>query len=161
MRRSGLHRPGRRSGPRRLGGYRLGVPRRRGGAGSLVRPRGEYLDAFAGLEAWLTLAQSTHDQVVDHLEGLPTAFRDDDSSEEAKRFDLLGLRLQLALVRADTGYDRLCAQATGDRLGVAGPVHDSGGVAQQELIDELVGDEWCQDVTLPFHCGCPVSGPNP
>jgi type I restriction enzyme R subunit len=116
----------------------------------LVRPKREYLDAFAGLDTWLSLTQETHAQVVDHLAGLPTAFRDDDSSEEAKRFDLLALRLQLAVVRADPGYDRLRAQVQE----IASALQDQYTIpavqAQQELIDELVGDEWWQDVTLPM-----------
>ncbi|MEV6738689.1 DEAD/DEAH box helicase family protein [Streptomyces sp. NPDC051104] len=116
----------------------------------LVRPKREYLDAFAGLDAWLSLTQETHAQVVDHLAGLPTAFRDDDSTEEAKRFDLLALRLQLAVVRADPGYERLRAQVQE----IASALQDQYTIpavrAQQELIDELVGDEWWQDVTLPM-----------
>ncbi|MGW1148504.1 type I restriction endonuclease subunit R, partial [Streptomyces sp. NPDC002454] len=116
----------------------------------LVRPKREYVDAFSGLDAWLSLTQETHAQVVDHLAGLPTAFRDDDNTEEAKRFDLLALRLQLAVANADPGYDRLCAQVQE----IASALQDQYTIpavrAQQQLIDELVGDEWWQDVTLPM-----------
>ncbi|MGW1817103.1 DEAD/DEAH box helicase family protein [Streptomyces sp. NPDC002125] len=116
----------------------------------LVRPKREYLDAFSGLDAWLSLTQEKHAQVLDHLAGLPTAFRDEDSSEEAKRFDLLALRLQLAVLRGDPGYDRLRAQVQE----IASSLQDQYTIptvqAQQELIDELVGDEWWQDVTLPM-----------
>ncbi|MGO1056954.1 DEAD/DEAH box helicase family protein [Crossiella sp. CA198] len=116
----------------------------------LIRPKREYLDAFSGLDAWLSLTQETHAQVVDHLAGLPTAFRDDDSSEEAKRFDLLALRLQLALVRADPGYDRLRAQVQEIATALQDQYTIPAVRAQQELIDELVGDDWWQDVTLPM-----------
>ncbi|MFG2315988.1 DEAD/DEAH box helicase family protein [Streptomyces tendae] len=116
----------------------------------LVRPQREYLDAFAGLDSWLSLTQEAHAQAVDHLAGLPTAFRDDDSSEEAKRFDLLALRVQLAVVRADPGYNRLRTQVQD----IASALQDQYTIpavrAQQELIDEMVGDEWWQDVTLPM-----------
>ncbi|MFD0204664.1 MULTISPECIES: DEAD/DEAH box helicase family protein [Saccharothrix] len=116
----------------------------------LVRPKREYVDAFSGLDAWLSLTQETHAQVVDHLAGLPTAFRDDDSSEEAKRFDLLALRLQLGVLHADSGYDRLRAQVQD----IASALQDQYTIpavrAQQQLIDELVGDEWWQEVTLPM-----------
>jgi type I restriction enzyme R subunit len=116
----------------------------------LVRPKREYLDAFSGLDAWLSLTQETHAQVVDHLAGLPSAFRDDDSSEEAKRFDLLALRLQLAVVQADPGFGRLRAQVQD----IASALQDQYTIPavrdQHELIDELVGDEWWQDVTLPM-----------
>ncbi|WP_406006748.1 DEAD/DEAH box helicase family protein [Streptomyces sp. NBC_00637] len=116
----------------------------------LVRPKREHLDALAGLDAWLSLTQETHAQAVDHLAGLPTAFRDDDSSEEAKRFDLLALRLQHAVVCADSCFDRLRDQVQE----IASALQDLYRIpdvqAQQGLIDELVGDEWWQDVTLPM-----------
>ncbi|WP_210634805.1 DEAD/DEAH box helicase family protein [Streptomyces sp. GESEQ-13] len=116
----------------------------------LVRPKREYIDAFSGLDAWLSLTQETHAQVVDHIAGLPTAFRDNDSSEEAKRFDLLALRLQLAVLNAEPGYDRLRAQVQD----IASALQDQYTIpavrAQQELIDDLVSDEWWQDVTLPM-----------
>ncbi|MEV6902153.1 DEAD/DEAH box helicase family protein [Amycolatopsis sp. NPDC051372] len=116
----------------------------------LVRPKREYIDKFSGLDAWLSLTQDSHAQVVDHLAGLPTAFRDSDSSEEAKRFDLLALRLQLAVLRADAGYDRLRGQAQE----IASALQDQYTIpavhAQQALIEEVVGDEWWVDVTLPM-----------
>jgi len=58
----------------------------------------------------LRLTPEAHAQLVDHLADLPTSFRDDDTSEEAKRFDLLALRLQIALINADPGYSRMRAQ---------------------------------------------------
>jgi type I restriction enzyme R subunit len=116
----------------------------------LVRPQREYVDAFSGLDAWLSLTQETHAQVVDHLAGLPTAFRDADASEEAKRFDLLALRLQLAVLGGDPGFARLRDQVQE----IASALQDQYTIpavrAQQTLIDELAGNEWWQDVTLPM-----------
>jgi type I restriction enzyme R subunit len=114
-----------------------------------VRTKIEYVDAFSSLESWLSLTRETHAQVIDHLAGLPTAFRDDDSSEEAKRFDLLALRLQLGVLHADSGFDRLRAQVQE----IASALQDQYTIpavrAQQELIDDLLDVEWWQNVTLP------------
>ncbi|MBV9025012.1 MAG: DEAD/DEAH box helicase family protein [Streptomycetaceae bacterium] len=117
----------------------------------LVRPHREYLDAFADFDSWLAFTPDAHAQVVDHLAGLPTAFREkDDTGEEAKRFDLLLLRLQLAVVNGDPGFTRLkdhvqqIASALLDQLTIPAIK------AQQLLLDEVAGDEWWQDVTLPM-----------
>jgi type I restriction enzyme R subunit len=106
----------------------------------LVRPHREQVDTFTDFDSWLRLTPEAHAEVVDHLAGLPTRFRDDDTSEEAKRFDLLALRLQLALINAEPGYARLQAR-----------VQEIASVrAQHELLDELAGDQWWQDITLPM-----------
>jgi type I restriction enzyme R subunit len=81
---------------------------------------------------------------------LPTAFREDEHSEEAKRFDLLVLRLQLAHLGAEPGYDRLREQVQE----IAGALLNHTTIpavrAQQHLLDELTTDDWWQDVTLPM-----------
>jgi type I restriction enzyme R subunit len=114
----------------------------------LVRPHREQLDTFAAFDSWLTFTPEAHAQVVDHLAGLPTSFRDDDSSEEAKRFDLLALRLQLALVNTEPGYARLQAQVQQISSSLLDQTTIPAIKAQQELLDELAGDEWWQDATL-------------
>ncbi|GEL18920.1 DEAD/DEAH box helicase family protein [Pseudonocardia asaccharolytica] len=116
----------------------------------LVRPHREQLDTFADFDSWLKITPEAHAEVVDHLAGLPTAFRDDDSSEEAKRFDLLALRLQLALVEADPGFARLQAQAKEIASALLDQLTIPAVRAQHELLEQVAGDEWWQDVTLPM-----------
>ncbi|MBO0840353.1 MAG: restriction endonuclease subunit R, partial [Sciscionella sp.] len=116
----------------------------------LIRPHREQLDTFADFDSWLKLTPDAHAEVVDHLAGLPTSFRDDDSSEEAKRFDLLALRLQLALINAEPGF----AALQGKVKDIASALLDQLTIpairAQHQLLDELAGDQWWQDVTLPM-----------
>jgi type I restriction enzyme R subunit len=74
--------------------------------------------------------------------------RDDD--EDAKRFDLLMLRLQLSAMNAEPAFARLQQQvrALADRLLELGSIP-----AVREhmlLIEAMAGDEWWQDVTLPM-----------
>ena len=116
----------------------------------LVRPHREQIDKFADFDSWLTLTPEAHAEVVDHLAGLPTAFRDDDSSEEAKRFDMLALRLQLAQINAEPGYARLQEQVKEIASALLDQLTIPAVRAQQELLDEIAGDEWWQDVTLPM-----------
>ncbi len=110
----------------------------------LVRPHRTDFDS------WLTLTPEAHAEVVDHLAGLPTAFRDDDSSEEAKRFDMLALRLQLAQLNAEPGYARLQSQVQEIASALLDQLTIPAVRAQQELLDEIAGDDWWHDVTLPM-----------
>ncbi|MEU0061751.1 DEAD/DEAH box helicase family protein [Streptomyces albidoflavus] len=117
----------------------------------LVRPHREQVEAFADFDAWLAFTPDAHGQAIDHLAGLPTAFRDkDDAGEEAKRFDLLALRLQLAVVSGDPGFTRLRDQVQEIASTLLDQLTIPAIKAQQILLDEVAGDEWWQDVTLPL-----------
>jgi type I restriction enzyme R subunit len=116
----------------------------------LVRPHREQVDTFVDFDNWLKITPEAHAKVVDHLAGLPTAFREDDNSEEAKRFDLLALRLQLALINAEPGFARLQAQAQEIASALLDQLTIPAVRAQHELLEQVAGDEWWQDVTLPM-----------
>ncbi|MCK9928826.1 DEAD/DEAH box helicase family protein [Frankia sp. Mgl5] len=117
----------------------------------LVRPYRRQVEEFADPASWAKVTPEKHDELTHRLAALPTGYQEgDDSGEEAKRFDLLVLRLQLAILQADPGYTRLrtrvqeIASALLDQTTIPA-VRD-----QQELLDELTTDEWWQDVTLPM-----------
>jgi len=116
----------------------------------LVRPHRQQIDTFTDFDSWLRLTPEAHAEVIDHLAGLPTTFRENDTSEEAKRFDLLALSLQLALINAEPGYARLQARVQEIASALLDQLTIPAVRAQQELLDELAGDEWWQDVTLPM-----------
>jgi type I restriction enzyme R subunit len=116
----------------------------------LVRPHRQHVDFYADFANWRTISPQRHAEVTEHLAPLPTAFREDENSEEAKRFDLVVLRLQLAHLGAEPGYDRLREQVQE----IAGALLNQTTIpavrAQQQLLDELTTDGWWQDVTLPM-----------
>jgi type I restriction enzyme R subunit len=116
----------------------------------LVRPHREQVDTYAAFDSWLNLTPLAHAEVIDHLAGLPTAFREADSSEEAKRFDLLALRLQLAQVNSEPGYGRFQAQVQQIASALLDQLTIPAVRAEHELLDQLAGDEWWRDVTLPM-----------
>ncbi len=70
--------------------------------------------------------------------------------EEAKRFDLLMLNLQLAVLRAEPAFVRLRDQVKA----IAGLLEEKSSIPmvskQMVLIQELQTDEWWQDVTTPM-----------
>jgi type I restriction enzyme R subunit len=86
--------------------------------------------------------------LVHEVAGLPTELEAED--EEAKRFDLLILNLQLAVLRLEPSFARLRDQVKG----IAGLLQDKASIpmiqAELTLILELQTDEWWQDVTVPM-----------
>ena len=79
---------------------------------------------------------------------MPTELEAED--EEAKRFDLLILNLQLAVLRLEPSFARLRDQVKG----IAGLLQDKASIpmiqAELTLILELQTDEWWRDVTVPM-----------
>ena len=64
---------------------------------------------FTDFDSWLKLTREAHIEVVDRA-GLPNTFREQDTSDEAKRYELLTLRLRRARINTEAGYARLQAQ---------------------------------------------------
>ncbi len=114
----------------------------------IVRPHRRLVEKYANPEAWKALAAEALAELSHEVAGLPTEL--DPESEEAKRFDLLALSLQLALLRADPGFERLR-----DRVKeIAGLLAEKDAIPmvreQMPLIQDVQTDEWWQDVTVPM-----------
>ena len=73
-----------------------------------------------------------------------------DEDEEAKRFDLLMLRLQLCVLEGAAGFARLRDQAQAIASGLLELDNIPVVQAHLMLIEKLAGDEWWQDVTVPM-----------
>jgi type I restriction enzyme R subunit len=112
----------------------------------LVRPHRRLVEKFARPESWLVLGQDDVERLVTTVAGLPTEL--DPESEEAKRFDLLALNLQLARLRSEPGFVRLQEKVRE----IAGLLGDKASIpmvrAQMALIQDVQSDEWWQDVTV-------------
>lgn len=77
----------------------------------IVRPGRRLVEKYARPEAWTTLSSESLGELADQVAGLPSEIETDD--EEAKRFDLLMLRLQLAQLHSEPGFVRLRDQVKG------------------------------------------------
>jgi type I restriction enzyme R subunit len=114
----------------------------------VVRPRRRLIEKYRRPEAWARLQQDALAELSHEVAGLPSEL--DPENEEAKRFDLLVLNLQLALLRHEPGFARLR-----DRVKeLAGLLEEKAAIPmvreQMALIQAVQSDEWWQDVTVPM-----------
>lgn len=112
----------------------------------VVRPRRRFVEKYANAQAWATLTEEAREELAAEVAGLPSELNAE--KEEAKRFDLLLLRLQLALIQHDPGFDRL----RGQLIELAAGLEEKAAIplvqAQLGLIREVQEDEWWVDLTV-------------
>ncbi|WP_145013751.1 DEAD/DEAH box helicase family protein [Mycobacterium marseillense] len=115
----------------------------------LVRPHRRLVEEYAQWPAWNALSLETAGDVAEQLAGLPSAHKDDD--EDAKRFDMLILRCQLAQLEGDAvAAERLREQVQNIATGLLNQTAIPSVAAQQVLLEQVGSDEWWVDVTLPM-----------
>ncbi len=74
----------------------------------LVRPKRRLVEKYARPYAWIVLSEESLEELSHEVAGLPSEL--DAEDEEAKRFDLLILNLQLAVLGQDPAAPRLSEQ---------------------------------------------------
>ncbi len=114
----------------------------------VVRPRRRIVEKYARTEAWTVLSAEALSELAHEIAGLPS--EREAEGEEAKRFDLLLLNLQLARLRAEPAFERLRDEVKS----IAGLLEEKSTIPmvrdQMALIQEVQTDEWWQDVTIPM-----------
>ena len=114
----------------------------------LVRPKRRLIEKYARPEAWGALSKDGMRDLAEQVAGLPTELPAED--EEAKRFDLLLLRLQLSVLHKEPSFERLRDQVKA----LAGLLEEKATIpmvnAQMAIIEEIQSDEWWRDVTVPM-----------
>ncbi|MGE5550810.1 MAG: type I restriction-modification enzyme R subunit C-terminal domain-containing protein, partial [Bacteroidota bacterium] len=114
----------------------------------VVRPRRRLVEKYAKPEAWTVLPPEALTELAHEVAGLPSEL--DPENEEAKRFDLLVLNLQLAMLRSEPGFARLRDKVKQ----IAGLLEEKSAIPmvreQIALIQEVQDDEWWRDATIPM-----------
>lgn len=114
----------------------------------MVRPHRRLVERFAREDAWSALTPEDSADLSHAVAGLPTTLEPE--PEEAKRFDLLALHLQLCVLRHEPGFERLRDKVKA----IAGLLSEKGAIPmvreQLPLIEDVQGDDWWQDVTVPM-----------
>ncbi|MGI9212892.1 MAG: DEAD/DEAH box helicase family protein [Methylococcaceae bacterium] len=114
----------------------------------IVRPKRRLVEHYAEQRAWQSLGAEQRQELADQVAGLPSAWVDGD--QDAKRFDMLMLRLQLALLRAEPTFTRL--RDTVRTIAEALEEKDSIPMVREQmaLIQEIQTEAFWQDVTTPI-----------
>lgn len=114
----------------------------------VVRPQRKYVDKFAKGDAWLHLGSDDLHELTANVAGLPTELADDD--EEAKRFDILVLRTQLAILHAKPDFTSLKEKIQA----IASALEEQSAIpaikAEMVFIQAVASDDWWEDVTVPM-----------
>lgn len=114
----------------------------------VVRPHREVVEKFREPAVWEELSPDEFEELDYVLAGLPNELEPED--ETAKRFDLLMLKLQLAVVTKDVSFVTLREQVKE----IANRLEDKRTIPmvgdQFELILDLQQDEYWTDVTQPM-----------
>jgi type I restriction enzyme R subunit len=112
----------------------------------VVRTKRQYVEKFAKAEAWAGLKQDDLHELASEVAPLPSEVESE--MEEAKRFDLLMLNLQLVFLRHDARFSKLRDQV----IAIAGMLEEQANIpavrAQLAVLEEVQSDEWWQDVTV-------------
>ncbi len=114
----------------------------------MVRPHRRHRDKYVKQDVWQKLNAEDLLELNLHLAGLPTELPKED--ETAKRFDLLILNLQLALLEKSGSFNRYQDTVKDIAEGLEAKATIPMVAAQLDLIQELQTDSWWQDITLPM-----------
>ncbi len=114
----------------------------------VVRPQRRLVEHYARADAWTTLDAETRSTLGRDVAGLPTEL--DAEDEEAKRFDLLLMNLQLAVLRSEPSFERLSRQV----VAIAGLLEEKAAIPMVRLqlahIQVIQTDDWWRDITVPM-----------
>ncbi len=114
----------------------------------VVRPHRRYVEQYAKPEAWQVLGPDDYEALTNRVAGLPTEIVDED--EEAKRFDMLVLRTQLAILQALPAFTGLKEKTQA----LASALEEQSAIpainAEMVLIQAVVSEDWWEGVTVPM-----------
>ncbi|MBV2132303.1 DEAD/DEAH box helicase family protein [Pseudomonas sp. MAP12] len=114
----------------------------------VVRPQRKYVEKFAKAKAWQALGPEELHELTAKVAGLPSEQVDDD--EEAKRFDMLVLRTQLAILKAKPDFVSLKEKIQEIAVALEAETNIPAIKAEMVLIQALGSEEWWEGVTLPM-----------
>lgn len=115
----------------------------------LVRARREWVQKWSVAQPWQHLTNESATEAAMQLADLPSSVTDDD--EAAKRFDLLLLNLQLAVLDDDRStVDRLRGRVQAIAANLLGKTAIPAVAAELAILGDVESDDWWADVTLPM-----------
>ncbi|TCT10283.1 DEAD/DEAH box helicase family protein [Paralcaligenes ureilyticus] len=114
----------------------------------VVRPQRKSVEKYARIESWKKLQTDDFSELANNVAGLPTELAGDD--EDAKRFDMLVLRTQLAILQAKPDFTHLRENIQA----IASALEDQDAIpaikAQMPLLQSIASEDWWENVTVPM-----------
>jgi type I restriction enzyme R subunit len=114
----------------------------------VIRPHRRTVERFQRDDSWTEIGDDARHELLDEVAPLPS--EQQLGTEPAKRFDLLMLNLQLALLKQGKSFDRFRKQL----LLIAAALEEQFSIPlvaqQQELILDIQTDPWWEGVTAPL-----------
>ena len=111
----------------------------------VVRTRRKMVEKYQQKTAWSSLDANSLSELSQQVAGLPS--EQEPEAQEAKRFDLLILKLQLAVLKPEPSFAGLSQQVKG----IASLLEEKSSIPlvqkQLALIQDLQSDEWWENVT--------------
>lgn len=114
----------------------------------IVRPHRQAVERYAQPSAWKSLQPQDFDTLSSEVAALPSQLSDSD--EEAKRFDLLVMHAQLAILQAKLDFMGLRRKIQAIAVALEDEMSIPAIKAEAMLIHAVAGEEWWQDVTVPM-----------
>lgn len=112
----------------------------------IVSPQRKFVEKWREPGVWTTLSAADIDELARELASLPNELPSEE--EDAKRFDALMLRLQLARLQGDARFVKMAEQLRR----IAALLEEKKNIpmirAELALILEIQSDEWWQDTTV-------------
>lgn len=112
----------------------------------VVRPKRFWVERFSAVGIWKDLGDTQLQELAEHLSGLPTQLAEED--EEAKRFDLLLLRLQLCVLNAEPGFANLSEKVRELAEALLGQSNIPAIAEHLLMVEAVASQEWWEDVTV-------------
>ena len=113
----------------------------------IVRKQRKDVEIFAKRDRWETLSKDDVAILENKISGLPSA---DDDDEYSRRFDLLILNLQTALLQNTRAQENYQIQVRDIAKGLEDKAAIPSVAAQMGLILELQTDQWWNYISLPI-----------
>lgn len=114
----------------------------------IVRGKRMLVEKYQTQEAWSSLSDTMREELVNQVAPLPNEMKGE--PEEAKRFDLLMLNLELALLKGSKRFDRLKKQL----VEIASALDEQTAIpsiaVQHALILDILSDHWWEGITVPL-----------
>lgn len=114
----------------------------------VVRPQRQLVEKYAQAEIWNSLSETEILELNQMVAGLPSQLPSE--SEFAKRFDLLILSLQLAVLKSAPTREPWQGQVKSIAELLSQQATIPQIIAQLSLLEDLATDDWWQDVTVPM-----------